>query len=509
VGAEDLVGRTFCSSRYYMDALLGRGGMGAVYRARDMRLGRHVALKVLAPELVAHPTARARMTQEGQALARIEHPNVVRVFDVFDEGPLLVIVLELVTGGSLEDQIRQGGIGEPRALQLALGMLAGLEAVHRAGLVHRDVKPGNILLTADGVPKVADLGVARDTTAQSKTRLGQKLGTLEYMSPEQAQGFQVTASADIYAAGLVLFELLTGSLPFSGHSEFDWALAHVKLPPNLMLLEGKASVLVRDAIARALAKEPERRFASAQAMAAALAVKATPVQEETAALPTPQDRTSRPAAVDKPPYPAQAAVEPARPGSARSTKILVAAGIALVVAGAVGIGVAGSGAGRGGTGAVPMASAGAAERAAGGSRKAAPEGVADSPVPMEREPERVPEPEPDPTTGVTGYYEALNQRDLTGAFRHWGMARSASEAAWRRNFGENAQCARVLRATEKSRIGSTATVQVDVCVDDQKEGQVHRWSGTMDVKLEDGVWKMAKWNVGKRGRCAADCSPID
>lgn len=510
---EDLIGRALCSNRYRVDALLGRGGMGTVYRALDMRLGRQVALKVLALELVAHPTARMRMTQEGQALARIEHANVVRVFDVFDEGPLLVIVLELVTGGSLEDLIRAGGIGESRTLQLADGMLAGLEAVHRAGLVHRDVKPGNILLTADGVPKVADLGVARDTTAQGKTRLGQKLGTLEYMSPEQAQGLQVTASADIYAAGLVVFELLTGTLPFTGHTEFDWALAHVKLQPNLMPLEGKASAQVRDAIAQALAKSPDERFASARAMAAALTAStaAAPVKASPAA---DADTGAATMALPRPVEPALA--DPhvhAAGGSGRGGAVLGVGALGLVIVGGIAYAMLGSD-GRGS--AAAAATVTAAPVANGDLRlddnprepDAAPSG-GNRGRPAEPEPAPARVAEPDPTSGVTGYYEALNRRDLAGAYAHWGMSRAASESAWRKNFGEQAHCARVLSAREKLRSGSDAAIDVDLCVDDQRAGEVHRWRGTINVTLDYGVWKMKSWTIGKRGLCNADCSPPD
>lgn len=509
---EELVGRALSSNRYRIDQLLGQGGMGTVYSALDTRLGRQVALKILAPELVAHPTARIRMTQESQALARIEHPNVVRVFDVFDEGALFVIVLELVTGGSLEQLVRKNGIGERRCLELADGILAGLEAVHRAGLVHRDVKPGNILLTAQGIPKVADLGIARDTTAQSKTRLGQKLGTLEYMSPEQVQGLHVTACADIYSTAMVLFELLTGRLPFAARTEFEWALAHVRTQPDLAPLECVASATVCDAIAKALAKEPEKRFSSARAMALALAAKPLSMPNEiseilaTQQMAIPPQFTKKPAVLTPQFAPA--------PGRSLAKLTAVVASGAFVLALAATLGFAGS-------------ELAVQDPGAGESRVAtdsAPQiGSRDEePPPQRRVPsstgqrgaagrEQAAEPAaaagPDPTTGVSGYYDALNRRDLATAYQHWAMTRSANESAWRKNFGEQAQCARVLRAVETSRSGSAATIQVDLCVDDQRAGEVHRWAGSIDVILRDGVWKMASWRIGKRGFCDADCRP--
>lgn len=265
-----LVGAELADGRYYVLQELGAGGMGTVYRAVDRRIKREVALKVLHPELTGHPTARRRMVQEAEALARMESPNVVRVFDVFDEGALLIIVLELVTGGDLTTVLKGGGIGESEAVRLCRGILVGLQAIHEAGLVHRDIKPNNILLTATGIPKVTDLGVARDSQARERTQLGASLGTPEYMSPEQVQGVVVDARSDVYAVGLVLFELLTGRSPFDGTSDFDFRTAHVRSAPRLQLLDGRASAATIRVIAKALMKEPGERFGSAAEMLRAL-----------------------------------------------------------------------------------------------------------------------------------------------------------------------------------------------------------------------------------------------
>lgn len=252
--------------RFRIERLLGAGGMGSVYRANDVRLNRACALKILLPELTAHPTARRRMEQEARALARIEHPNVVQVRNSFDDNGLLVIELELVTGGDLAARIATGGMGEAKALPLMVQILSGLQAIHEAGLVHRDLKAENVLLTADGVPKVTDLGVARDAMAVDRTTVGARLGTLETMAPEQIQGLEVDARADVYAAGILLFQMVTGRLPLQGTNELEWAMAHMQQAPNLTLLRGKASPKTERLIARALAKLPQERPASAAHM---------------------------------------------------------------------------------------------------------------------------------------------------------------------------------------------------------------------------------------------------
>ncbi|MBM4345488.1 MAG: protein kinase [Deltaproteobacteria bacterium] len=264
-----LLKTTLCD-RYRLDRLLGEGGMGSVYQATDLRLNRQVAVKLLAADLVSHPTARRRMTQEANALARIEDPHVVRVFDVFDHGARLAMVLELVTGGDLTQFVRPGGIGEDQALQLMDGILKGLTAIHGADLVHRDIKPENVLVSAQGVPKLADLGVARDASAKERTQLGARLGTPAYMSPEQAQGQPCDARSDLYAAGLVLFELLSGERPFAGQSEIDVLAARVQRDPDWARVHGRCSPGVAQVLRRVLHRDPLRRPASAAEFAALL-----------------------------------------------------------------------------------------------------------------------------------------------------------------------------------------------------------------------------------------------
>ncbi len=265
------VGTVIGGGRYRIDSVLGVGGMGFVYKATDVSLGRVVALKLLRSELSNHPTARRRMEQEARALARIEHANVVQVRSIFEEEGLLAMELEYIPGGDLGDRIESGELTSAEAVRLTAGMLAGLQAIHDAGLIHRDIKPQNVLLTAGGVPKVTDLGVARDPEAKEKTRLGSQLGTPAYMAPEQIQAVAIDHRVDIYAAGIVLYELLSGQLPYDAQSDFDWAVAHVQQPPDLAVLDGRCPAPVKAVVARALAKDPGQRWQSAMEMAQALA----------------------------------------------------------------------------------------------------------------------------------------------------------------------------------------------------------------------------------------------
>ena len=341
----DLTGQTLGGGRYQVVQQLGVGGMGTVYRATDTRLRRDVALKVLHAELVAHPTAKRRMVQEAEALARIEHPNVVRMFDVFDEGPMLVMVLELITGGDLTAMVRPGGVGEPTATAVLRGVLAGLQAIHDGGLVHRDVKPANVLLSPQGVPKIVDLGIAQDAQAKEKTQLGARLGTPDYMSPEQVQGLRVDRRADVYAAGMVFYELLTGRKPYDATTDFDIAAAHVRVPPNMQALAGKASPTAQAVVAKALAKNPDDRFESTSAMAAALDAQITVPQREASGNAEPV-LANKPAATQhrpRTPTAPQQAVRQVQPPKASSMGLIVGVVVAAVALAAVGVAVSSGG----------------------------------------------------------------------------------------------------------------------------------------------------------------------
>jgi ribosomal protein L7/L12 len=277
---EDLpfaVGTTIAQGRYQLDGVLGQGGMGTVYGATDVSLGRPCALKVLNAGLTAHPTARKRMEREARALARIEHPNVVQIRSVFVEGDLLAMELEYMSGGDLRGLIERGGLTPERVVSLMASILSGLQALHEAKLVHRDIKPENVLLDSRGEPKLTDLGVARDDaeSGRTRTRLGAVLGTLEYMSPEQIQGLAVDARSDIYACGVMLVQMLTGELPFAAKSDFEWQEAHVRLAPDLARAQTVHAGLAQ-AAARALAKSPAERWQDAASMADAIQIPTLP-----------------------------------------------------------------------------------------------------------------------------------------------------------------------------------------------------------------------------------------
>jgi serine/threonine protein kinase len=256
--------------RYQLGPMLGEGAAGQVFQAYDELLGRKVALKVLNRELWQSPKARTRMAREAAALGRVTHPHVVGIYNVFEHESALVLELEFVEGGTLSTRLRSGPLPLSDALRMMGGILSGLGAIHRAGIVHRDLKPANILLTRDGMPKLADLGVARDTTAQGMTRTGTQLGTVEYMSPEQIRGDKVGPATDVYACGILLYELLSGSVPFDSESEFGVMSAQLEQAPDLARLEGRAPPAVVQAVARALRKAPQERWPSAREFAKAL-----------------------------------------------------------------------------------------------------------------------------------------------------------------------------------------------------------------------------------------------
>ena len=264
------------AGRYAIERVLGEGGMSTVYQVLDLRLQRRAALKVLNESLLRNWKAHERLKREANALARIVHPNVVRVHNVLEIDGALAIELELVTGGTVASRIAERAFEPAEAVRLVDQVLEGLAVIHRAGLVHRDLKPGNILLTEDGVPKIADLGIARDPSAQVLTAPGAVLGTPDYMSPEQVRGVEVGPASDLYACGVVLFEMLTGRLPYSTRSEKEALAAHVTREPEWSTLPPTVPENVRRVLGGALAKQPERRFADAAAMQAALREVPTP-----------------------------------------------------------------------------------------------------------------------------------------------------------------------------------------------------------------------------------------
>ncbi|MBN2193870.1 MAG: protein kinase [Polyangiaceae bacterium] len=256
--------------RYLVRHSLGAGGVGAVFAGRDRALGRDVALKVLLPTLVADVRASSRVAAEARALAQVSHPNVVSIFDVLEHEGLLVLVLELVPGGTMADLIERGPTPIGKAVWLVTRILEGLQAIHEAGFVHRDVKPTNVLLTARGMPKLSDLGVVHDSLHTRFTATGAVLGTFGYMAPEQALGKTVTLRADIYTVGLCLFELVTGQPAFPGDEKVVAVAQRASRPFDFSRLPPGTPPTLAEVLRRALEPLADRRWPTAFDMARAL-----------------------------------------------------------------------------------------------------------------------------------------------------------------------------------------------------------------------------------------------
>ena len=258
--------------RYRLVELLGQGGMATIYRATDAQLGREVAVKVLHPEYGRDPDFVARFKQEAQAAASLSHPNIVGVYDFGTDAVGPYIVMELVDGEDVATLLARNGPLPPRqAARLAAEVAHALAAAHARGIVHRDVKPGNVLVSSDGRVKVTDFGIARAWSDARLTLPGVTLGSVHYFSPEQALGEQATEASDIYSLGIVLYELLSGRRPWEGDSAAAVAMARISAPPPLVSAVRPNVPPVLEAIdRRALSPDPAARFVSAKAMAEAL-----------------------------------------------------------------------------------------------------------------------------------------------------------------------------------------------------------------------------------------------
>jgi tetratricopeptide (TPR) repeat protein len=246
---------------------IGRGGMAEVYKARDLRLGRSVALKFLAPDAEAREEARLRFLLEARAVSALDHPNVCTLYEIgeTDDGRMF-LAMAYVDGGTLRDRLARGPLEPLAATLLAAQAAEGLGAAHARGIIHRDIKPGNLLL-GDGLVKIADFGVARLADQAPITRTGQALGTWSYMSPEQVNGEEVTPAADLWSLGVVLFEMVTGKRPFRGKSQPDLIRRILDTEPPPLGLGGPQLARI---VARALEKSPALRYQSAREMQADL-----------------------------------------------------------------------------------------------------------------------------------------------------------------------------------------------------------------------------------------------
>ena len=277
---------------YEVGDVIGWGGMANIHRGRDIRSGRSVAIRVLRKDLVHDPLFQLRFRREAQMLARLSHPAIVAIYDAGDEelgvnsadqARVPFIIMEYVAGRSLLDLLKVGRLALKESIQYQVGVLSALEFSHRAGVVHRDIKPANVMITTEGAVKVVDFGIARasgDPTA-TMTRAHEVLGTPQYLSPEQVRGETADARSDLYSAGCLLYELLTGRPPFIGPDPVSVAYQHVHEEParvstrSLEIAPGFDSVLVK-----ALAKSRKDRYQDARAFREALQSAAGVVHED-------------------------------------------------------------------------------------------------------------------------------------------------------------------------------------------------------------------------------------
>jgi beta-lactam-binding protein with PASTA domain/tRNA A-37 threonylcarbamoyl transferase component Bud32 len=291
--------------RYEIGGVLGRGGMAEVHRGRDLRLGREVAVKVLRQDLARDPSFQVRFRREAQAAASLNHPAIVAVYDTGEDrtttGATPYIVMEYVEGDTLRDVLRREGPLTPeRAMALSADICGALDFSHRNGIVHRDVKPGNVMITPQGTVKVMDFGIARavSDSAATMTSTAAVIGTAQYLSPEQARGEGVDARSDVYSMGCMLYELVTGAPPFTGDSPVSVAYQHVREDPRLPSSINRDIPAELDAILlKAMSKNPANRYQSAADMRndllralAGQRVEATPVMgdaEKTAIITAP------------------------------------------------------------------------------------------------------------------------------------------------------------------------------------------------------------------------------
>lgn len=267
-----MVAGTLLSERYRIDHRLAVGGMGTVYVATDERLGRQVAVKLLKEELAHDERFVERFRREARAAGALTHPNVASVYDFANDGGRHYMVMELVRGRDLARVLREEGPLDPARSALITSQIANaLQHAHSAGVVHRDIKPANVIVDDQDRAKVTDFGIARAVGDSTLTATGSVLGTAHYISPEQASGGEVGPATDIYSLGIVLYEMLTGSLPFTGDSAIGVAMRHVSDDvPRASELNPRVPRELDDVVARATAKDPSQRFPEAAAMAAAV-----------------------------------------------------------------------------------------------------------------------------------------------------------------------------------------------------------------------------------------------
>ncbi|MEX0746243.1 MAG: protein kinase [Phycisphaeraceae bacterium] len=254
--------------RYRIEAQIGAGGMSTVYRAFDETLEREVAVKVLHSDISRDPSALERFSREARTVAKLSHPHIVMVIDAGEDSGDAYIVFEYVPGETLKDRIRRDGpLPVSEAVAYAIEIGRALEAAHERGLVHRDIKPQNVMIDEEGRAKVTDFGIAHGLEGRQLTAAGKVVGTTDYVSPEQALGHDVAGQSDVYSLGIVLYEMLTGQVPFKGSSSVSVAMKHVQEGlPDVQRRRPEVSAALAAVIERATAKELSNRYESVQDM---------------------------------------------------------------------------------------------------------------------------------------------------------------------------------------------------------------------------------------------------
>lgn len=260
------------NNTYRIEQKIGEGGMGAVYRGRDLILDRNVAIKSLRPELAQQSDLVSRFREEARTLARLNHTNVTAIYSFLPHSDNFVMVMEFVAGKPLDKILEDhGALDVTTAARLFCQALEGVAQAHALGIIHRDIKPANLLVTAHGEVKVTDFGIARVLGTARQTRTGKLIGTLEYMSPEQVRGKESDARSDVYALGILLYEMVTGRVPFNCDSDFELINAQVEQnPPPPREFNAELPASVEMAILRALAKDPAARFQTVNEFRAAI-----------------------------------------------------------------------------------------------------------------------------------------------------------------------------------------------------------------------------------------------
>src|SRR3954454_2386295 len=263
---------TLLSGRYRLDAQVGTGGMSTVYKAFDTVLERPVAIKLMHREIASDSDQLERFRREARAVAQLNHPHIVTVIDAGEDAGTPFIVFEYVEGETLKERIRRcGRLAIPEAIAYAIEIARALGAAHERGIVHRDIKPQNVLIDPEGSAKVTDFGIARSLTEEGLTADGRVLGTTDYVSPEQALGHPVTGQSDIYSLGIALYEMLAGDVPFKGDNQVAVAMRHVREElPDVQLLRPEASAALAAVVDRATAKDLQRRYLDASSLVADL-----------------------------------------------------------------------------------------------------------------------------------------------------------------------------------------------------------------------------------------------